>query len=366
MATLSAADVATCRAQSPFTVRGSIDGGADGDTVILAQLVDVKSVMPVDTAVYRNGGFTIEGAIDHARLFVLLGVKNGVPAFGGDLIVEKGETWVRMYKDPQKMIEVPKSTTNSLWRTFSMKEDDLLRQVVTYKMAMRNAPAAYGNNKIYSQAVDSLNHLRGQNVLSFIKKHPATTAADVVYSQYSPLLSDEEFNDISALLAKNNPQLPGYTATYENAKMARMQRRLQPGGTYIDFSMPDMDGKTVKVSDIVKANKVTMIDFWASWCGPCRMEMPTVKKAYDFFKSKGFEVVGVSLDSNKDSWQNAVRNMGLNWIQLSDLQYWRCAAAQIYGVRSIPSCVLVAQDGTILAKDLRGEQLIQFLLKTLK
>ena len=129
----------------------------------------------------------------------------------------------------------------------------------------------------------------------------------------------------------------------------------------MDIALAAPDGKTIKVSDYVSKNKYTLIDFWASWCGPCRAEMPTVVKAYTDFHQKGFEVVGVSLDNDKDAWVKAIADLKMPWPQMSDLKGWDCEGAQLYNVRSIPSNVLVDQQGKIVAKDLRGEQLLKKL-----
>ena len=133
------------------------------------------------------------------------------------------------------------------------------------------------------------------------------------------------------------------------------------GLQYIDFEMETPDGKLVKVSDFVSKNKYTLIDFWASWCGPCHGEMPTIVKAYDEFHSKGLEIVGVSLDIDKTDWVKAISEMNMLWPQMSDLKGWESAGAQLYGVRSIPANVLVNQQGKIVAQDLRGEHLLRKL-----
>lgn len=135
---------------------------------------------------------------------------------------------------------------------------------------------------------------------------------------------------------------------------------------YIDFGMETPEGAPIKVSDFVSKNKYTLIDFWASWCGPCHAEMPTVVKAYNDFHTKGLEIVGVSLDSNKDNWVKAIDDLKMTWPQMSDLKGWESAGAQLYHVRGIPTNVLVDQQGRIVAQDLRGENLLLKLAELLK
>ena len=129
--------------------------------------------------------------------------------------------------------------------------------------------------------------------------------------------------------------------------------------TYTDISLPGPQGQTVKVSDYVGKNKLVLIDFWASWCGPCMGEMPNVVKAYEMFHAKGLEIVGVSLDKNKASWLAAVEQTGQKWPQMSDLKGWECEGAALYGIQSIPANVLINEQGEIVARDLRGDALLK-------
>lgn len=122
-----------------------------------------------------------------------------------------------------------------------------------------------------------------------------------------------------------------------------------------DIRLPSADGGELALSDL--RGKIVLVDFWASWCGPCRREMPNVVKAYNTHKSKGFEIFGVSLDKEKDRWLEAIRSDGMTWPQVSDLQHWQSAAAQLYNVQSIPYTVLVDREGRIIAKNLRGDEL---------
>ena len=120
--------------------------------------------------------------------------------------------------------------------------------------------------------------------------------------------------------------------------------------------MADMNGNNVAVADEFAKHKVTIIDFWASWCGPCRQEMPSLVKTYDEYKDKGLGIIGVSLDEDKEQWIGAVSAMGMTWTQLSDLQGWHNSAAQMYGIQAIPFTIVVDNEGKVLAAGLRGEE----------
>ncbi len=131
-----------------------------------------------------------------------------------------------------------------------------------------------------------------------------------------------------------------------------------------EFTQQNVSGKNVSLSQF--RGKYILLDFWASWCRPCRMENPNVVAAYSEFKNKNFTILSVSLDQNKDSWLNAINADHLNWTHVSDLQYWSNAAAKLYHVESIPQNFLVDPNGTIIAKNLRGEALREKLREVLK
>lgn len=135
------------------------------------------------------------------------------------------------------------------------------------------------------------------------------------------------------------------------------ERNKLPGTEVIDFAGQDLKGNEVHLTDYVGKGKYVLVDFWASWCSPCRAEIPNVKACYEKYKGKGFEVVGISLDNKKEAWEKCVKDMDLTWPQISDLKGWECGACEIYNIKSIPQTVLYGPDGKVVKAGLHGEEL---------
>jgi len=129
----------------------------------------------------------------------------------------------------------------------------------------------------------------------------------------------------------------------------------------VDFTMASMDGTELSVSKLAAQHKLTVIDFWASWCGPCRQEIPRLVQLYKAYKDKGLGIIGVSLDEERGAWEAAVSSMDMQWTQLSDLQGWDNAAAVKYGVHGIPYTIIVDSECNVVAKGLRGDRLARLV-----
>ncbi|MEO0471216.1 MAG: TlpA disulfide reductase family protein [Bacteroidota bacterium] len=226
-------------------------------------------------------------------------------------------------------------------------------------------PHFFGRVASYSQTLSKVglsSALQREYASGFLKQIPANTLAHEAASlgiaagfQQGDETAFVQFTEayIQQYADKNPAAVQSLGSIMERAKSNMIGAEAQ------EIRLPNLEGDTLQLSDL--RGKYVLIDFWASWCGPCRRENPNVKRVYENYKDKGFEILGVSLDNNHSAWEKAVVADGLQWLHVSDLKRFRSAAAQAYGVPSIPHTVLIDPDGKIIARRLRGATLEQKL-----
>lgn len=196
----------------------------------------------------------------------------------------------------------------------------------------------------------------------FIKNNPERYASLIAIDQMSGGVVDPQVLDpLLAMIHGNVRNTPLGRAMINTLNIAKST---QPGKPAKDFTQNDVNGNPVTLSSF--QGKYILLDFWASWCGPCRKENPVVVKAYEKYKNKNFEIVGVSLDKDKDKWIDAIKKDQLTWVQVSELNMFNNTAAKLYGVQAIPQNFLIDPKGVIIAKDLRGDELEKKLAEVLK
>ncbi|MET3020805.1 TlpA disulfide reductase family protein [Flavobacterium hydatis] len=190
-------------------------------------------------------------------------------------------------------------------------------------------------------------------ISTFITENPKSIVpAYVLYRNWSYRLTPEQITQNIALLDKSQQNS---TYVKELKELVTVLDGLSVGKKVPDFTANDPQGKSVRLSENLKG--YTLVDFWASWCGPCRRENPNIVAAYKEFHDKGFNIVGVSLDKKKENWIKGIQDDNLTWLHVSDLLFWNSAIAKLYGVRAIPGNYLVDSKGIIVAKNLHGEEL---------
>ena len=189
--------------------------------------------------------------------------------------------------------------------------------------------------------------------LLFAEQHPQSFFALVALSETQGNKDNEA--KIASLYSQLRPDLQATDMGKELAQRIRSKSITALGAEAPGFTLNDVNGKPVSLSDL--KGKLVLIEFWASWCAPCRAENPNLVKQYKLYKEKGFEVIAVSLDSDKAKWVDAIAKDGLPWLHVSDLKGWNNAVGRLYGVRGVPASFLVSKEGKIIANDLRGETL---------
>lgn len=231
--------------------------------------------------------------------------------------------------------------------------------------------AVMEGSKMDSKKMDSLSAIfegpynaivQGSNekLVSKIKENNDKYSSLIAIQVLEPDKYLDAYKTLDAGLAK---KLPNDNNVKMFHGMVQAMQATAIGQVAPDINLPAPDGKEIALSSL--KGKVVLVDFWASWCGPCRKEMPNVVKAYAKFKDKGFEIYGVSLDKEKGRWVEAIAKDGITWTQVSDLRQWESSVVPLYSIQGIPYTVLLDKEGKILAKNLRGDELEKKLMEVL-
>lgn len=277
------------------------------------------------------------------------------------VFVEKGNINVEMSDEDLRSYG---TKLNDSWSAFNDKYSDYDRQLGAIELKFRTDSTLTDTQKdslveaydvVMSECMD---YVHGQIEENIANPYGAYLLSVNGYSF--------EVEDVDSLLSMMPEQYLSSKALSRLKNYVENAIKTVPGKKYIDFTMNTPEGKEVKLSDYVSKNKYTLVDFWASWCGPCRKEMPNVVEAYSKFKNKGLEIVGVSLDKDLEKWKSAIKDLKITWPQMSDLKAWECEGASLYTVRAIPATVIIDQEGTIIARNLYGDELFSKLEELLK
>lgn len=332
-----------------YTINGKVEGYPNH--LVILNKFRINSLELVDSTMTNDSGyFTFKKPISEASiLYIQYNTQSAVP-----LVVENGA------KLNVKITPTPNGLNYDVSGLKSEKSKNLYNFIRQYTRSNNELAAL---DKAIAEEPDGTKMYELQMIFGG-KQEEFRSSIDSMLKFHAPLesyfvlfnfMEEQDFQKIKALKMRMEPKdiksnyYNDLKTIYDNNKL------LEIGEMAPEIALPQVDGSILKLSDL--RGKVVLIDFWASWCGPCRAEFPNVKNLYARFQSKGFEIYGVSLDKDRPSWVSSINSLGLTWKQVSDLKFWACAPAKTYKVSGIPFTVLIDKEGKIIAKNLRGEDL---------
>ena len=371
--------LAACNSTPGYKISGKVGNpGLNGEYVYLYEY-GIPNGMPLDSAMVQNGSFTMKGVQNNPELCVI--------TFSDDVISqrEKNKYAANRMMGPvdndifTAVLVLDNSDISVKLDTFSVvsgtPENDSL-QVLINDMEGYNqqaSPIAVQMRNFNNLGQEDRNKLqqwygkyvkdRVERAKDYVERNAHKLSGAYVFGQYASFMDGSFQEKVLNNADSTFRSVPGIDRI---EKQVAVMKKVAVGQKFADFSMINQDGNTVKLSDYAGKGKYVLLDFWASWCGPCIKEIPEIVNLYNKYKNKNFEIVGVSLDENKEAWLKAIIQYNMQWPQLSDLKGWNNEAALLYGVTSIPYTVLIAPDGVILDKNLRGDSLNKTLQKLIK
>ena len=342
-------------AQVQYTVSGTL---ADNGKKVY--LIDELTEKAIDSVVVANGKFSFAGTAAQDALMAVKAKKNHWKAQffndGMPVSINLNDSTLKGSPQNERLTKI-----NYEMEQPRKRFSDKVSKMTEADIAARADELSDEMNKMLTYLTTRANRAFNEERNSLIP---------VAFAGYYFLENGVEAYDElvkQQVLFANHPYLKKMRDEVEEATQPKDSEKMAfIGQQYTDLEMADPDGKMHKISELVGNGRYVLVDFWASWCGPCRAEMPNVLEAYNIFHDKGFEVVGVSFDNKKAAWIKAIGQLKMPWLQISDLKGWQCAAAPVYKVDEIPDNILIDPQGKIIDRGLRGKALHTRLEKLLE
>lgn len=347
--------LAACGKDS-YKIKGEIAGIEDG-TVVTLSIVDYDGLVDLDSAVVKGGKFTITGKTDTADIAVITYLREDILQ-GCQFFLERGNIEILVDAETGNQ-HIAGTPNNDAFQKFYDDSEVFEDEATELEDKIRITLATQGDATEYYEQMGELQDRFTVLLAQSIKENANRLYG---YQQLMDNYSMFEPEEIMEMLEKLAPTFGGDMMFMQLTAVTNAQLATSLGHPYIDFEGALLDKKygfenKASLSQYVGKNKVVLLDFWASWCTPCLNEIPNLKAAYNKFKSKGFEIVSVSVDDGTDEWIKAVKDNGMNWVQLWNGEDMQNSAAVKYSISAIPSTFLIDADGTIIARNLRDKEL---------
>jgi peroxiredoxin len=352
---------AAANTDSTYTITGKIDGLDSGWVYLMDRQVNAETP---DSAMVISGSFTFKGKAATPQ-YCYIGIpNNGHKEYRLGFFVDNGQIHIAGKKDSVSDAVITGSATQDEYKSYIASRKPLNDEEENLSKLYEMASAK--KDKRLTDSLEKVFDVFAKKDKSFIqnyaKQHPSSyVAALQVYQNFS---YNPEVGQLDTIYKSLDSSIQNSYYGTKIKNVLDIAKKTDIGKAAPEFAQNDVNGKLLSLSSL--KGKYVLVDFWASWCGPCRAENPNVVKAFQKYHAKGFDILGVSLDEKKDKWQEAIKKDNLNWNQVSDLQGWKNSVAELYGVQGIPMNFLIDKDGKIVGKGLRGEDLEKKLDELMK
>ena len=349
-----------CCGKDSYKIKGEIPGLEDG-TVVMLSTLEYDGLDNMDSTTVKNGKFTFKGQTDTAQVAVIT-FEYGEAMTGCQLFLERGEIMVLLDLEKGNQF-VAGTPNNDAFQKFYDDTEVFNDEAAELEDKIRMTLATDGDASEFYRQMGDLQERFTAVLAQSIEENAGR------YYGYRQLIDNYnmfEPEELMGLIEKLAPAFGQDLALQQLTAMTQAQLATSLGHPYLDFEAALLDKKygfdgKASLSQYVGKNKVVLLDFWASWCTPCMNELPNLKAAYKKFKSKGFEIVSVSVDDGTEEWIKAVKDNSMNWVQLWNGEDLQNSAAAKYSITAIPATFLIDSEGTIIGRNLRDKELEEAL-----
>lgn len=338
--------LAGCNNGNTYTISGKVDKSSDGENVYLLNYTE-NGLDTIATATVSGQKFELKGDATQPQAYILV-YENDENEYYSEIFTEPGKIKVTLGEESSAR----GTKSNDALDDLKIKFSKLNEEVSEIYQNMANCSDTTLMKELQNQMKEKTTEYDGF-IKSFINENINNLAGLYMLNQIVMQIDAKELEGYISKMTedtKNHPMAKSINELYKK------NAETQPGKPIKDFTMNDINGNPQVFSQLITQKELTLVDFWASWCGPCMREIPNMIQLSKDFAENDFQIIGISFDNDKEAWEKAVKEKGLDWIQLSDLAYWNNIAGELYNVKGIPHLMLVNKEGKIVSKGLSFEE----------